>query len=100
MSFSSLEQESSISWKIRILLDPVFFNFSSSESSVLKLFNLAAIKFHCLEYKENFFLGNIRTFFILGPESSISCNITIFFLEKYKKLLIKKYNSEFYNSEI
>ena len=59
---SFLGLESSISRNIRNFFKVGFFYFSSSESSLLKVFNLGARKFHFPKYKKNFFLRNIKTF--------------------------------------
>ena len=46
-----------------------------------KFFKLETIKFHFLKYKKkNYFLEKIKNFLILALESSISWNITHFFL--------------------
>ena len=49
-----------------------FFYFASSESSLIKFPFLK--KFQFQKYNKSFFWENIRTFFILVPESSISQN--------------------------
>ena len=79
--------KSPISQNIANLFRVDFFCFPSSESSLLKFFNLEARNLHSQKYKKSVSWKNIRTFLFLVPEFSNFKNIIFFFLKNMRNVL-------------
>ena len=81
-SFLSLRLESDHFPKYNTFFQSVFFNFSSSENSLVKCKKFFLKRCISWNVRKEFFWENVRKFLILGPDSTISQNVSKTFSRK------------------
>ena len=81
-SLLSLRLESDHFPKYNTFFQNVFFNFSSSENSLVKCKKFFLKRCISWNVRKAFFWENVRKFLILGPDSTISQNVSKTFSRK------------------